>query len=135
MRLALLASLLAFLAGPAPAQDTTGVKPKLRRLPHLISVEEIESIREVVPTAYDIVQRLRPQYLRSRGATSFGNAAGGRTTPYARIVVDGVPQGDLSVLRQISAMVVKEIEYLDSKDASIRWGTGYDGGAILVRTR
>jgi hypothetical protein len=135
MRLAPLVSLLTLLAGPALAQDTTGVKPKLRRLPNLISVEEIESIREVVPTAYDVVQRLRPQYLRSRGATSFGNAAGGRTTPYARIVVDGVPQGDLSVLRQISAMVVKEIEYLDSKDASIRWGTGYDGGAILVRTR
>ena len=136
MRLALLIPLLGLLAGPALAQDPTEAKPKkIRRQADLISLEEIESVREVAPTAYHIVQRLRPNYLRSRGATSFGNAAGGRTTPYAKVVVDGVPLGELAVLNQISSMVVKEIRYLGSNDATIRFGTGYDGGAILVTTR
>jgi hypothetical protein len=32
-------------------------------------------------------------------------------------------------------MTIKEIRYLAASEASIRFGTGYDGGAILVTTR
>ena len=88
-----------------------------------------------VNTARDLVQRLRPGFLRNRGASSFGNAASGTPTPTARVIVDGAPRGGLGALAEISAMSVREIRDLNAADASIQYGTGYDGGAILVLTR
>ena len=101
----------------------------------MIVVEEIDAIRTEVNTAHDIIQRLRPSFLRTRGASSFGNAASGTPTPTAKVIVDGAPRGGLSSLDQISAMSVRELRYLNAADASIQYGTGYDGGAILVFTR
>ena len=135
MRIPSLALALLALASTAWAQDSTPRKPGLKREANVISFEEIDAIRAQVSTAFDVVQRLRPQFLRARGANSFGNARDARTVPYARVVVDGLPRGDLDVLRQIPVMTVREIRYLGSADASIKFGTGYDGGAILVVTR
>ena len=60
----------------------------------MIVVEEIDAIRTEVNTAHDIIQRLRPSFLRTRGASSFGNAASGTPTPTptAKVVVDGAPR-------------------------------------------
>ncbi len=127
--------LIAALGDPLAAQDSPGATPKVKRQPNVIVVEEIDVIRTEVSTARDLVQRLRPGFLRNRGASSFGNAASGKSTPTARVVVDGAPRGGLSALAEISAMSVREIRYLNAADASIRFGTGYDGGAILVVTR
>lgn len=121
-------------AVPAAGQDSTKTQ-KRKRDPNVITLEEIDAIRTELSNAHEIVSRLRPQYLRGRGANSFGNAQGGRRIPLARVVLDGSPYGEVTALSQISAMVVREIRYLSSGDASIKFGTGYDGGAILVSTR
>lgn len=126
---------VAALGDSLAAQDSVPPKPKFRRQPNVIVVEEIDAIRAEVNTARDIIQRLRPSFLRTRGASSFGNAASGTPTPTAKVVVDGAPRGGLSSLDQISAMSVRELRYLNAADASIQYGTGYDGGAILVFTR
>ncbi len=127
--------LVVALGDPLAAQDTTKA-PKLKRQPNVIVVEEIDAIRTEVSTARDIVLRLRPGFLRTRGASSFGNAANGATTPSLQVVVDGAPRaGGPSALDQIPAMTVREIRYINAADASIRYGTGYDAGAILVITR
>lgn len=130
-------ALLAALASPASAQDpaTHTPPPKLKREANLISIAEIESVRDRSDNAMALVRQLRPQFLRARGANSFGNARGGRKVPYPKVIVDGMPRGELDVLNQIPAMTVKEIRFLGSADASVRFGTGYDGGAILVTTR
>jgi hypothetical protein len=136
MRVGVVLAALTLICAPLAAQDTVENKPKKpKRQPNVISLEEIEAVRDQTDDAMGIIQRLRPQYLRARGATSLGNAAGGRAIPYARVVVDGMPRGELSVLTQIPAMTVKEIRYLGASEASVRFGTGYDGGAILVTTR
>ncbi len=127
--------LIAVLGDPAAAQDSPAAKPKVKRQPNVIVVEEIDAIRTEVNTARDLVQRLRPGFLRNRGASSFGNAASGTPTPTARVVVDGTPRVGVGALAEISAMMVREIRYLNAADASIQFGTGYDGGAILVFTR
>ncbi|MBL8989275.1 MAG: hypothetical protein JNJ80_23570 [Gemmatimonadetes bacterium] len=124
-----LALLLAF-ALPAVAQDSTS-KSKPKRRPDVISIEEIDAIRTEVATAHDIVQRLRPNFLRGRGPTSTGS----RAVPLARVVVDGTPRGEVDLLKQIPAMTIREVRYLKATDASVQFGTGYDGGAILVFTR
>jgi len=126
--------LVAWMAVPVAAQDSAVAKSKFRRQPNVIVMEEIDAIRNEATTALAIVQRLRPNFLRTRGATSFGNARGGRT-PVAQVVVDGAPRGDVTALSQIPAAAVREIRYLNAADATIQFGTGYDGGAILVFTR
>ena len=136
MRRLLVLLLLSVAAIPAVAQDNAEPKPaKIKRQANLISLEEIDPIRAEGTDAYDIVKRLRPQFLRSRGANSFGNAAGGRTNATPRLVVDGAPAGDIEQLRQVPAMNVREIRYLSSSDATTQFGTGYDGGAVVVITR
>jgi hypothetical protein len=130
----LAAALLVITAVPALAQDPDPKKPKVKRQPNVISFEEIELIRPEVTNAYEIIQRLRPNYLRGRGPSTFGNSAGA-ITPVPQVVVDGAPRGDLSTLRQMPAMTIREIRYLNASDASTQYGTGYDGGAILLFTR
>ena len=127
--------LVVALGNPLAAQDTSTPKPKFKRQPNVIVVEEIDAIRTEVSTARDLIQRLRPSFLRTRGASSFGNAANGANTPTPQVVVDGAPRGDVSALTQIPAMTVREIRYLNAADATIQYGTGYDAGAILVFTR
>jgi hypothetical protein len=121
-------------AGALAGQDPPS-PPKIKRQPNLISAQEIDLVRAETSDAYDIVKRLRPQYLRGRGASSFGNAAGGRTTAAPKVILDGSPIGEIDALRQIPAMNVREIRYLSSSDATTQFGTGYDGGAVVVLTR
>lgn len=134
MRLILTLLFAGLGAGALVAQDAEPKKQVPTRQATLITAAEIGPIRHEMPTAYELIQRLRPQFLRSRGTTSLGGSAGS-SKPTALVVVDGSPRGDLSALRQVSAMSIEEIRYLSAADASIRFGTGYTGGAILVTTR
>ena len=86
---------------------------------------------------YQIIQRNRPRWLRAgRGDTTFGNVAGGAaSSDFARVVLDGVPYGDISDLRNLDTASVESIEFMSASDATTRLGTGYVGGAILVQTR
>jgi hypothetical protein len=87
-------------------------------------------MRDVV-TAYDLVQRLRPQFLRGRGVSTGAN--GQATGPV--IYLDNVLFGPTDALRQIRAENVKEIRYLNASDATTRWGTNHDSGVIMVTSR
>jgi hypothetical protein len=121
---------LAFLiSSPAAAQDK-----KVKRQANVITSEEIDAIRGEATDAYAIVQRLRPQFFRVRGMVEVDPA---RRNEYhgPKVIVDGTPRGDLDALKQVSAAAVKEIRYLTASDASTSYGTGYDGGAIVVTTR
>ncbi|MEO8449159.1 MAG: hypothetical protein ABI647_05175, partial [Gemmatimonadota bacterium] len=101
---------------------------------NVISSDEIDAIRAEATDAYAIVQRLRPQYFRVRGMVEADPA---RRNEYhgPKVVVDGTPRGDLDALKQVSAAAVKEIRYLSASEATTAYGTGYDGGAIVVVTR
>jgi len=99
-----------------------------------------EQLREADPdglSVYQIIERDRPRWLRAgRGASTFGNAAGGEvSSPFARVVLDGVSYGGIDDLRSLDTDEVDSIEYMSASDATTRFGTGYVSGAILVRTR
>jgi hypothetical protein len=134
MRFSVVLATLALIAVPLLAQDKPE-NPKLRRQTNVISFEEIEAVRDQATDLMTVVQRLRPQFLRPRGAASFGNNRSGNTIPVAQVVVDGVHRGDVQMLRQLSTQSVKEIRYMSAADATTRFGTGFDAGAILVITR
>jgi hypothetical protein len=135
MRLLIAVLLAAGLVGSLSAQDSAATHPKkVKRSTTVITFEEIDPIRTESPTAYELIQRLRPNFLHTRGPNTFGNAAGS-VVPTPRVVIDGTPRGELDLLRQTPTIAIREIRYLNGADASIQFGTGYGGGAILIFTR
>jgi hypothetical protein len=96
---------------------------------NLITADEIAKSNG--STAYEVIQRLRPAFLRTRGSQSIQNPA-----PLSPIVyLDGMRFGPVSSLAQIPALGIMTIEYMNAVDASQRFGLGNEGGAILVATK
>jgi len=94
---------------------------------NVITSDEVRELTRL--SAFEIVQRLRPMCLQPRGVDSFrqSNAVAG--------YLDGLRIGDVSALRNIRANDIKEIRYLDSRQATTRFGVGHPSGAVLVETR
>lgn len=95
--------------------------------PDRITRAEIE---EAGPSsAYDLVQKLRPLWLRNRGSTSFTQESD------VVVYVDGTRSGGRDELRAIITDTVESLEYYDARRATSRFGPGHVDGAILVRMR
>jgi len=77
----------------------------------------------------DAIRRLRPDWLRVRGATS--TASGASIVVY----VDGIRVGGTEALGSMSIEGVVELRRLSPTDATTRWGTGHSAGAIEVIRR
>ena len=75
---------------------------------------------------YDAIQRLRASWLRPRG---------GGSQAAVQVMMDGVRVGDTSFLQTIRPDNVIEVHYVNSRDATTRWGTGFSAGAIDIITR
>jgi len=85
-------------------------------------MEELAPLQQL--DVYQAVQRLRPNWLRTRGNTP------------PQVMVDGARQaGGLEVLRSYRAQDVSELRFISGTDATTRFGTGYDGGAIMITSR
>ena len=119
-RMILTAFALAFgLAGCASAGGGGGSGP--RSSGNRIVLADLEGHEQL--DAYQAIQRLRPQWLRSRGSGS------------PVLYVDGTRRGGMDELRSIRVADIQQLEYMSSSDASVRFGTGHQAGAILVNTR
>lgn len=100
-------------------------------------------------TAMDVVRRYRPGWLQAaRSPTSSGvrPIAGRRGMPqdggdsvvnevFPRVVLDGVPYGEVSSLSSVRSRTVASIRFVSAADARTRYGSGYEGGAIAVQSR
>lgn len=93
-----------------------------------ITAEEIAAIN--LSSAFDVVQSLRPNWLRERGPVSLRNPQANQVVIY----VDGTRLGGMEFLRQIRAGTIASMEYLSGPEATFRFGINHVGGAILVRT-
>jgi hypothetical protein len=93
-----------------------------------ITREELAALRQF--NAFQVVRRLRPQWLRSRGVA---NLDGQQLLPV--VFVDRTPRGEPRELQQISADDVERITFMSARDATTRYGTGYPGGIIEVISR
>ncbi|HEX8849436.1 MAG TPA: hypothetical protein VF761_07890 [Gemmatimonadaceae bacterium] len=124
---ALLAALCALALACASGQHHRGTR--LAHDPNVITADEISGINAM--TAYDVVKRLRPQFLVSRGPTSIADPR--PTTPV--VYLDGIRYGDVSTLVGIEASRVASIRYISGPEAQQRFGSDNVGGAILVATK
>ena len=96
---------------------------------NVLTAEEISRI--TVGSAYEAIEQLRPEFLRSRGAISFRT----ESAPRAAVYLDAVYFGPIASLRNIRATQIMMIEYLNASDATTRFGTNHAGGAIVVTSR
>lgn len=94
----------------------------------MISEQEIRELP--VTTAWELVSRLRPHWLRSRGPASVR----GGGPEYPVVYVDEIRSGNIEFLHQISTMVVAEIRFISGRDATTRMGLNHGAGAIMVTT-
>ncbi len=107
---------------------------KTPKNPNVITAEEIAQSISNIPlrSAYDVIKYLRPTFLKVRGTTS-GVAQPGSTEPV--VYVNNLRYGGPRALRNIFVEQIAEIRYLSPSDATMRFGLGHAGGAILVKLK
>lgn len=120
--------LLAACGSVKPPSSPTGFAFDNR---NLITYEEIKATRTPGWSAWDLIAQTRPNFLRSRGATSLRDPTPVRAVVY----LDGVMYGRLETLHSLNVEDIREIEFISAGDATTRFGTDHLGGAILIRTR
>ena len=126
MRIALSAILLTLALSSCASSGAPGSQ---RRNPSVIATEELRQIEAEGLSAFQAIQRMRPQWLRGRGVGSFG----GGSMPM--VLVEESPFGGVDDLRSMDVAEIAELRFLSAADATTRFGTGYPAGAILVSLR
>jgi len=121
---------LAFLLVLGPlAGCAAGAGPGARDQ-DVITAEEISESQ--AQTALDLIQQLRPRWaVRSRGERTFV----GSSDDYPRVVVDNLPPREFDSLREIPWEILVEIRFLNSREATLLYGTGHTQGIIRVTTK
>ena len=106
-----------------------GIDPGSVRGPSdLITFEEMRS-RGSYSNLMELVQELRPRWIRSQGPDTFLGTPG-----EPQVHMDGNHLGGVGVLRQLAAVGVTSIRWLAPIDASARYGLNHSHGAIVIST-
>jgi hypothetical protein len=79
---------------------------------------------------YEAIRRLRPAWLRPRGQAVLT----GPDRESLRVYLDRQIFGDIESLTNLMVRDVREIRYLDARQATLRFGTDHTLGAIVVIT-
>ncbi len=118
--------LLAVTVACAPAQ-TGDAASAPRANPNLITQQEVQASNQ--SNAFEVVNALRPQWLRVRGMQSVHHQ--GTVVVY----YDDTRLGGPETLRQIPANAIVSLRFVDQVTATQRWGLDHGHGAIVVSTR
>jgi hypothetical protein len=100
--------------------------PGSRGSGNLIPTDEVRA--SSVANAYDLIQAVRPSWLRTHGAYSFH--AEGEILVY----LDDARLGGVDTLKSLELAGIDSIRFLDSLTASARFGLNHTHGAIQVRS-
>jgi hypothetical protein len=117
LAVALAACAVGAAGGPAQTRD-----------PLLITLEEISTSAQ--SNAYELVQALRPAWLRIRGPTTF--RPGGDPI---MVYLETQRLGTVDQLRNVAAGSIESIRFLDRREASLQFGPGHVNGAIVISMR
>jgi hypothetical protein len=95
----------------------------------VITREEILQSSHKELDLHRAVRSLRPHFLAApRGQRTMGAAP---AAPIA-LYIDDARSGDVNSLKDVAAMDVQEVRYLEPSKAQERFGMTHSGGAILV---
>ena len=105
-----------------PADESGAVSPRSESAStNRLAADEIE--KSGLPTAFDAVDRLRPTWKHD-----YSTGASAAVVVY----LEQRKLGGLEALRDIASSDVRELQYLNGRDATQRWGPDASGGAIIV---
>jgi hypothetical protein len=90
-----------------------------------------ELSRSKTRNAYDAIQQIRPEMLRTRDPGSMVYFKARQPV----VAVDYTLVGGVEVLRTLPTDKVARIEYVNSWGAAKRFGTGFGDGVMLIETR
>lgn len=96
---------------------------------NVLTLEEIQQ-RGQYSNLYDLIQTLRPRWLRSQGPDTLIGQQGA-----VQVVMDGNRMGSVQGLRNMAVSGVTTIEWVAPIDASARYGLDHSHGAIVISTR
>jgi hypothetical protein len=96
---------------------------------NVITQAEIDS--SDAPNVYDLVARLRGNYLTDRGVVSLKTNQRSRAVVFLNDQEYGIPE----TMRNIPRSRVSEIRFFAGTDAVARYGAQYGGGVILLVSR
>lgn len=117
----------ALVTSCASSGGTAAPQGKARSSADLISRDEIQ--KGHWQNAYELIQELRPRWLRAHGADSIHGEA-----PDVQVRVDDNLLGGVSTLRGVSTNEISSIQFVDPVTAAARWGGDHANGAILIST-
>jgi hypothetical protein len=118
--------------------DLPAARVQRRRDPSQIVRAEIE--RSAASNVHELIESLRPQWLRTRGAQRLRTetVTVGREVAEAMVQVqvlvyhDGIRLGGLTALRGVSTRQAASVRFVAAREATQRWGTEASGGVILI---
>ncbi|MGH7667965.1 MAG: hypothetical protein ACRENQ_00600 [Gemmatimonadaceae bacterium] len=97
--------------------------------PNVITEDEIRSAEE--GTIYDVIAKLRPQYLRDRGPI----ALEGGVHDVATVFLNSQEYGPINIMRNVPAGNISEVRYYSGIDAVTKFGRYYGTGVIQLISR
>ena len=136
MRLTTFRPVLAFLvitAGACAGGGRTTDDPSPSSSRYVITTAELPT--SGTESAYEAINRLRPEFLHVRPAQSYNlqpNGGASGAAPAPALIVNGQRAGELSDLRQIAATALRSVRYYNIEQAKRKFGMQYEGGAIEV---
>lgn len=135
-----LAILATVAAGCSSAKPETSVTPqgagdvaaapaasKTKRDRNVITRAELDPAQLNELTAFQAIQRLRPHFFAGHGGASM---QGGPSM--ILVYVEDSRVGGTDFLHSVRMTEVDTIRYLSGSEATLRFGTGNDGGAIVI---
>jgi len=96
---------------------------------NVITETELRSVP--ASNLYELIEKVRPNFLRSRGASSI-NLRGGE---YPVVFLDGRSYGEIESLRSIVPNQVSMVRYYDASTAASRYGMISATGVIDVTSK
>ncbi len=102
----------------------------------LITAEEIERARPNVGNAYDVVQSLRPRWLRTREMVQLpGSGFNGGPDPQmaqVHVYMDDRDKGDVDFLKTIPAELVYTLKFMSMTEVGARFGPSSGPGIVVT---
>jgi outer membrane receptor for ferrienterochelin and colicin len=94
-------------------------------------ITEDEIVDSRAQNAYEVIHKLRANFLTNRGKTSVNNTQ----SPYPTVYVDDQEFGPISTLSSIPASQVAMIRLYRVSEANAKYGNHNLGGVIAITTR
>ncbi len=115
-----------FLLACSSATTQTGGSREVR---NLLTQEQLAATNKT--NLYEAIEKLRPEWLSSRGPTSVTNVE----PAVASVYMNGTMLGKTDYLRDMRVLDVTEVRYWEPGPASARFGMGHPRGVLELMRR